>query len=238
MLKGIIYFIQPSELVGTNRYKIGCSKSPDLERCNKGYKKGSRYIYIMECNNPLILEKNIKDEFNKLFKLIAGNEYFEGNEYIMKKTFLKIVEEYEKSNIKITDSDNNRSTLEFNYDTNKFKAVNTNEYLDDLCNFTLKSMSNVLKKNNLLESESDINQFEKYVYNTKLFSNLYEQLKNKISYIFINNNDLNLSKDTISQYKYFEQNTKFKSDLREEIKDKIENIAYIFTLNNESDLDT
>jgi len=96
MSKGIIYFIQPSELVGTNRYKIGCSKFPDLERCKNGYRMGSRYIIIMECNNPLVLEKNIKDEFNKLFKLISGYEYFEGNEYIMKKTFLKIFEEYEK----------------------------------------------------------------------------------------------------------------------------------------------
>lgn len=39
MSKGIIYFIQPAEIVGTNRYKIGCSKNPDLNRCNKGYKK-------------------------------------------------------------------------------------------------------------------------------------------------------------------------------------------------------
>ena len=57
MSKGIIYFIQPSELVGTGRYKIGCSKSPDLDRCKNGYKKGSRYICIMECINPILLER-------------------------------------------------------------------------------------------------------------------------------------------------------------------------------------
>lgn len=104
MSKGIIYFIQPAELVGTNRYKIGYSKSPNLKRCNKGYKKGSRYIFIMECNNPFILEKNIKEEFNKLFKLIAGSEYFEGDENMMRKTFLKTIEEFEESNL-----DNNLS---------------------------------------------------------------------------------------------------------------------------------
>ena len=58
--RGIIYLIQPSELVGTNRYKIGMSNNPDLERCKNGYKKGSRYLSIMECNDPLILEGNIK----------------------------------------------------------------------------------------------------------------------------------------------------------------------------------
>lgn len=46
MSKGIIYFIQPAEIVGTNRYKIGCSKNPDLNRCNKGYKKKYKiYMY-------------------------------------------------------------------------------------------------------------------------------------------------------------------------------------------------
>ena len=64
--KGIIYLIQPAELVGTNRYKIGMSNSPDLERCRHGYKKGSRYLAIMECNNPLVLEQNIKKIFNVL----------------------------------------------------------------------------------------------------------------------------------------------------------------------------
>lgn len=32
MNKGIIYLIQPSELVGTNRYKIGCSTKTSLDR--------------------------------------------------------------------------------------------------------------------------------------------------------------------------------------------------------------
>lgn len=36
---GIIYLIQPAELVGTNRYKIGCSKKDDLSRLTTGYKK-------------------------------------------------------------------------------------------------------------------------------------------------------------------------------------------------------
>ena len=101
MSKGIVYLIQPLELIGTSKYKIGCSKFPNLNRCINGYKRGSRYICIIECNNPIILEKNIKVEFNKIFKLIAGNEYFEGTENIMLELFLKTIKEY-----KITDEIN------------------------------------------------------------------------------------------------------------------------------------
>ena len=68
MAKGNVYLIQPLEFIRTNTYKIGCSKSPTLDRCNNGYKKGSRYIAIIECNEPIILERNIKNNFNLLYK--------------------------------------------------------------------------------------------------------------------------------------------------------------------------
>jgi len=91
MSKGIIYLIQPCELVGTNRYKIGCSKDTSLNRVQNGYKKGTRYLYIGECNEPLILERKIINEFNQKFKLIAGKEYFEGKEEEILNSFLNIV---------------------------------------------------------------------------------------------------------------------------------------------------
>ena len=99
MNNGIIYLIQPAELVSTNRYKIGCSSSPDLKRCNNGYKKGTRYICIMECNYPFQLESKIKCEFNKIFKLIAGKEFFEGDEKIMIEHFITIVTKHHKQEI-------------------------------------------------------------------------------------------------------------------------------------------
>jgi hypothetical protein len=46
-----------------------------------------------------------------------------------------------------------------------------------------------------------------------------------------------LSEDIISKFKSFSHIAKLKSQLRKEIKDKIENIAYIFTKNNDNDLD-
>jgi hypothetical protein len=94
MNTGIIYLIQPCELVGTSRYKIGCSTKNNLDRCHKGYKKGSRYLCIMECNKPLILEQNIKNNFNNKFKLIGGKEYFEGNENDIINEFCNIVYNY------------------------------------------------------------------------------------------------------------------------------------------------
>ncbi len=86
---GIIYLIQPCELVKTNRYKIGISFINDLKRCNS-YKKGTRYLSIMEVKNPLILENNIKIEFNKVFKCIAGKEWFEGEEKKMIELFIEL----------------------------------------------------------------------------------------------------------------------------------------------------
>jgi len=91
MNKGIIYLIQPIELINTNIYKIGCSNKNNLDRCNNGYKKNSRYICIMECNNPFLLEKKLINIFINKFKLIKGKEYFEGNEMDMLKIFFDIV---------------------------------------------------------------------------------------------------------------------------------------------------
>jgi hypothetical protein len=90
--KGIVYFIQPHELVGTDRYKVGCSSNNSLERL-KSYRKGTRIIAVLDSYNPFQLEKIIKSEFNNTFTLISGTEFFIGNESDMKKTFINIHEE-------------------------------------------------------------------------------------------------------------------------------------------------
>ena len=94
---GIIYLIQPCELIGTKRYKIGCSSKNNLDRCINGYTKGSRYIYIMECSNPFILKNKIKKNFINKFKLIAGNEYFEGDEDDIIDEFIKEFNDHKKN---------------------------------------------------------------------------------------------------------------------------------------------
>lgn len=147
MNKGIIYLVQPKELIGTNRYKIGMYNNPDLERCKNGYLKGSRYICIMECNNPLEIEKYIRDEFTKKFKLIAGKEYFEGIENDMLYLFVNIIfknmniiqietknnNELEKDNIKI-DEDNYDVDIIIDNINNKYLSNNYINYLQSLDN--------------------------------------------------------------------------------------------------------
>ena len=93
---GIVYLIQPGELIRTNRFKIGCSCQKGLKRCITGYKQNSRYIHIMECKNPFELESIIKKQFSTKFKKISGNEYFEGNEYDIEDEFISIVINYRK----------------------------------------------------------------------------------------------------------------------------------------------
>jgi hypothetical protein len=93
---GIIYLIQPAELVNTNKFKFGCSKSATLDRCTKGYKKGSRYLHISECTHPIKLENMIKKEFNEKYTLICGNEFFEGDEDDIVSTFVELVMKHKK----------------------------------------------------------------------------------------------------------------------------------------------
>jgi hypothetical protein len=103
--KGIVYLLQPAELVGTNRYKVGCSGKADLSRV-KSYKTGSRYIYIMECDNPFHVENILKKKFQEKFHLIAGKEFFQGDELEMRRTFLDIISEIEFQNKNIQSQTN------------------------------------------------------------------------------------------------------------------------------------
>ena len=86
---GIVYLVQPEELIDTNRYKIGCSSKTSIERL-KTYKKGMNCILVAKCIEPFIVEKEIIKEFNNLFTVVAGKEYYEGNEPEMIAKFLEV----------------------------------------------------------------------------------------------------------------------------------------------------
>ena len=45
----------------------------------------------MECDNPLLIEKQIKIIFHEKFKLFLGNEFFQGDEIQMCEEFFKII---------------------------------------------------------------------------------------------------------------------------------------------------
>jgi hypothetical protein len=95
--RGIIYLVQPSELIGTDHYKIGCSTNTDLEIISNFYKKDTSYLSIMECKNPFELKKKIKCIFNEKFSLIAGNDFFKGDELEILDEFINIVKKHNKN---------------------------------------------------------------------------------------------------------------------------------------------
>lgn len=87
---GLVYLIQPEELLGTDRYKMGCSTKPNISRL-KAYKKNSHLLCAYKCTNPFEIEKRLKAAFAAKFPLVAGNEYFQGDENELILEFLRIV---------------------------------------------------------------------------------------------------------------------------------------------------
>jgi len=137
--RGIIYLIQPGLLVGSKIYKLGCSNSPTLSRCINGYIKGSRYISIHECYDPLIVEKILIKKFKTMFKLAGGKENFEGDENIMSMIILETIIEYKNNNTNnnnITD-DTTNNTASNNTTTNT--APNDTISNDTISNDTISN---------------------------------------------------------------------------------------------------
>ena len=181
MNKGIIYLIQPTELIGTQRYKIGCSGNTTLKRVANGYKKGTRYILIMETIEPFTLEKNIKLIFNNKFKLIAGYEYFEGDEETIKEEFLKLITEHNKKMEKI-DTNNHEDKKMEKIDTNNYedkkiisKDILINKNKIDENNIFYEKLNNVfLQISAFYRYENEINMTTKQVCNNQI-KNLYDE---------------------------------------------------------------
>jgi len=243
MNKGLIYLIQPSELVGTKRYKIGMSKSPNLDRCKNGYKKGSRYICIMECIEPLVLEENIKRQFNEKFKLIAGNEYYEGNEKDILNAFNNCVMDY--NNLFII----NKKNKKFDYENSDEDAdeIDINEIKKEFENYKediefggtkklIKIYINQHHNRDSIKRDDYIINF-KYIYYKKLeehnfhidnindypFSYIKKIIDNKIiqnENIYDLNN--NIFQKKINQYKKIYNNVIFSDETNKIIK-KIKN---------------
>lgn len=112
---GYIYLLQPAELVGTDRYKIGISSKDNLNRL-RSYGCGTRYIFFMECENFIFVENKLKEAFNKcgMLKCVKGREYYMGEESIVMQEFFKVVFKYK---IKpYVDEDNSETCKKNNYE--------------------------------------------------------------------------------------------------------------------------
>ena len=119
--EGTVYFIQPTELINTKKYKIGMSRENDLCRLKK-YHKGTRFICVMSCKYPVTLESILKTCFKSKYKLIAGSEYFEGNEDEMLEDFLEIIKENKNDNVKDKEIKNDKDNI--NIEINKEENIN------------------------------------------------------------------------------------------------------------------
>ncbi len=97
-----VYLIQPAILRnlpnGTSRIKIGMSRVYNLSRL-KSYNNGTRYLCILESEDPLATEKKLINAFRNKYKLVAGNEYFEiDNEQNAIDLFISIVKNIPEKN--------------------------------------------------------------------------------------------------------------------------------------------
>jgi len=161
--RGTIYLVQPAELVGTEHYKIGCSAKNDLERFKKGYKKGTRFIIIMEVDFPFTVECEIKKTFSKKFELIAGKEYFKGNEFDIKKEFYEVVSK-----------NNNKQNI-----VNKLNDINIRETQENLLDNT--NCEDDKKKNHLLDFINEVCKRVEYPKDTTEKKVLVSHNKDKIT---------------------------------------------------------
>jgi hypothetical protein len=169
--KGLLYLIQPAELVGTQRYKIGYSKNNDITKFRKDYKKGSRFLDIYEYERAPLLVSEIRNNFNNKFKLVAGRTYYEGNETDIKKNFNAIISNYNNANninsqnlIASTNSTSASTSTNSNYNSNycnnyqslsnysymqnimygtKCQPMKNKYYYDDACNASNANLNNI-----------------------------------------------------------------------------------------------
>jgi len=127
--KGLLYLIQPAELVGTSRYKVGYSKNNDLNKFRKDYKKGSRFLDIYEYDYSPLLVREIRNNFNNKFKLVAGRTYYEGNENDIKKNFNAIINNHALANNCNVNNINNSNNLLYQLCSKTSNKTNTNTCL-------------------------------------------------------------------------------------------------------------
>lgn len=123
MTGGYVYFVQPAELVGTDRYTIGCGGADNYSKIAENYHENTRRLIIVGCENPFVLKKKLLKAFANRFEVIAGNDFFKGDETDMKKLFNNVVMKY---NLKQLQSKNIDYYLKF-LDENTEHVANANE---------------------------------------------------------------------------------------------------------------
>ena len=206
MSNGIIYLIQPTELIGTKRYKIGRSCKNDLSRL-KSYGKGVRYILIRECINPIKFEAEIIKSFNEKFKNIARREYFEGNELEMIDDINTIFSNNIIKDSTIDSSKEIDSSEEIDF--KKISSIFPNYYEDKIFNGTKKLIKIFIESFDYINYKITIYDIDKYkeinkdiLYINDINDPVYSNINKMITKNIIENNKIYNIDDLIFIKKY------------------------------------
>jgi hypothetical protein len=151
----------------------------------------NQHIIINNYNNDNL------EYISEKFKLNLFNSLLNGTDHI--KPIPKLIENIkfnpnhkENNNVKIT---SDRAKIGFYYDDNKWRAINKDELLNDLCDYSLKKFTEYFEeyKNNLSDDIKE--KYKSFSHIAKLKSQLRKDIKEKIeniAYIFTKNIDLEL----------------------------------------------
>ena len=160
--EGIVYFIQPVILVGTNRYKIGCASNMSSI---VSYHSGTRVIEVIKCKDYFTIENEIIKRFKEKFITCGGKEYFQGNEEEMKKEFCEIVSKFTTTNTIETDIKTSDENIV--YEKNDIsKSSCKSKYSCIKCNYSCNKKQHfeihLLTKKHKTPEKTEQEEIEKY----------------------------------------------------------------------------
>lgn len=217
---GVIFLIQPAELVGTNRYKIGYICDKKIKEYINNYLDGTRFILILECNNIQNIINEIKTILKQEFNLIASDEYYEGNENDIKQIIINVFNKYMNFN-------NNNNNISVN---NNNSYVNKNEDIDDIdsiCNSddnnaTQNDINNINKNDKLIDTSLQKfknNNLHKKKHEFVTIKNITDTYYKNEEYLKLKNMNITVKRkyivEYLKRYKWFNDNFKEKhKDIR------------------------
>lgn len=78
---GVVYLMRATRPAFDNRecYKLSGSEELTLEKCEANFENGTKYICVIKCRYPFVIEVEAKKRFLKRFASPYGRKYFEGN---------------------------------------------------------------------------------------------------------------------------------------------------------------
>ena len=164
----LFYFIQPEILLDTKRYKIGISQSTKYDRIKNYGAKARLLLTLEDIANVKDFEKVIIKKFNKKFKSIGGNEYFEGCEYLMSNTIYQEYIKY-KYNKEVQIKD-------FNYEDKEIFYISSDDE-ESVINSPLKQVNYDLPNIGIKTNYNNYYYQNNFAINFKLIQN--EKLRKK-----------------------------------------------------------